>query len=172
MYVDHTGDNPLLYLLSNPYSALTLVTVIVLVVLVYDATHEQVIGNAFTDAIENSSNKIHNINDSTSSLDSESEATSSEILTTSPSNHAYFTVNPYDFKPNGLVMTEYAGTGNGKIIKWSDPTTHAAVFEWDEDLNYGPHYHILINGKHDGTHIPPGTEVPDPWKSLYFGGIT
>ena len=33
---------------------------------------------------------------------------------------------------------------------------HALLIEWD--------------GKHDGTHYKPGTPVPEPWNSLYFGG--
>lgn len=86
---------------------------------------------------------------------------------------AFFPVNPYDFHPNGLVMTEYPGTKNGRIIKWRDPISHAKIFEWDEDPRNGAHYHAMLiewDGKHHGQHYLPGTPVPEPWNSVYFGG--
>ena len=94
-----------------------------------------------------------------------------DLLKTPPKNQAYFTTNPYDFNPRGLVMTEYSGTKNGKIIKWKDPNTNTTIFEWNEDLKYGAHYHILADGNHTGDHILPNTPVPEPWNSLYFGDI-
>ena len=63
--------------------------------------------------------------------------------------------------------------GNGLIITWSDPVTKVTIFEWDEDYKYGPHYHALLpsqNSEHDQTHYQPGTPVPEPWRSTYFGG--
>lgn len=90
-----------------------------------------------------------------------------------PKKQAFFTVNPYDFVPNGLVMKEYPGTKNGRIIEWRDPVSQAKVFEWDEDLKYGSHYHAMMvewDGDHHGIHYFPGTPVPEPWNSMYFGG--
>ena len=86
---------------------------------------------------------------------------------------AFFTVDPYDFHPNGLVMREFAGTKNGRIIEWRHPILKAKIFEWNEDYVNGPHYHVLMvewDGKHDGKHYLAGTPVPEPWNSLYFGG--
>ncbi len=47
------------------------------------------------------------------------------------------------------------------------------IFEWDEELNHTSHYHALMpewRGKHDGMHYAPGTPVPEPWNTIYFGG--
>ena len=88
-------------------------------------------------------------------------------------NQAYFTVNPYDFTPNGLIMTEYPGSKNGRIIEWRDPISKAKIFEWDEDFNNGSHYHAMLiewDGNHHNMHYLPGTPVPEPWNSIYFGG--
>ena len=89
-----------------------------------------------------------------------------------PKKQAYFTVNPYAFKPNGLIMKEYPGSVNGRIIEWRDPVSKAKIFEWNEDLKYGSHYHVMMiewNGKHHGMHYFPGAAVPEPWNSMYFG---
>lgn len=94
-------------------------------------------------------------------------------LPTQPKTQAYFTMNPYDFHPKGLVMKEFAGSYNGRIIEWRDPLSNIKVFEWNEDFQNGEHYHALLiewDGKHDGTHYEPGTPVPEPWNSIYFGG--
>ena len=90
-----------------------------------------------------------------------------------PKKQAYFTTNPYDFAPKGLVMKEYPGTKNGRIIEWRDPISQAKIFEWNEDLKNGSHYHAMMiewDGKHHGTHYLPNTPVPEPWNSIYFGG--
>ena len=84
----------------------------------------------------------------------------------------YFPINPYDFKPKGLVMKEYPGTKNGKIIQWIDPVSGKNVFEWNEDFRQGSHYHALLiewDNKHKGTHYYPGSPIPEPWNSIYFG---
>lgn len=83
---------------------------------------------------------------------------------------AIFPENPYDFNPKWLYREEYAGSYNGKTIKWKDPTTQIPIFEWNEDLRHGSHYHILNNGQHTGDHCKPNTPVPEPWNSKYFGG--
>ena len=87
-----------------------------------------------------------------------------------PKNRAFFTVNPSDFHPRGLIMTQYSGSYNGMIIKWKDPITGSIIFEWDEDLSYGSHYHTLslTNGKHTDIHYLPGTPVPEPLNTIYF----
>ncbi len=89
-----------------------------------------------------------------------------------PKRQAYFEVNPYDFNPKGLVMKEYSGTKNGRIIEWRDPISQAKIFEWNEDFKNGSHYHAMMiewDGNHHGTHYLPGTLVPEPWNSIYFG---
>ena len=84
-----------------------------------------------------------------------------------------FPADPYSFRPRGLTMKEYQGTYNGRIIEWRDPVSNAKIFEWNEDLQYGAHYHVMQiewDGKHSGPHYLPGTPVPEPWNSIYFGG--
>ena len=44
---------------------------------------------------------------------------------------AFFPADPYSFKPKGLIMTEYPGSYNGRIIEWRDPMRNVKVFEWD-----------------------------------------
>jgi RHS repeat-associated protein len=86
---------------------------------------------------------------------------------------AYFPVDPFQFAPRGLIMRVYPGSKNGRIIKWMDPITKIPIFEWNEDFVNGAHYHALLpewGGKHDGLHYLPGTSVPEPWNSIYFGG--
>ena len=89
----------------------------------------------------------------------------------------YFPENPNDFNPIGMVRSDY-NTPNGLVIKWgySSKTT---VFEWNEDLNMGEHYHCLLpewNNKHsksgkakDVIHYYPGELIPEPWASWYRG---
>ena len=91
-----------------------------------------------------------------------------------PKDQAYFTLNPYDFNPNLLIRIEYFGTKNGMVIKWFDPSTGSLIFEWNEDLKNGSHYHAMLpidHGKHNGIHYLPGMEVPEPWNTIYFGGV-
>ena len=88
-------------------------------------------------------------------------------------SQAVFPQNPYDFKPKGLIKVEHPGTYNGRIFEWIDPISGSKIFEWNEDFNHGSHYHAMLiewDGKHDGIHYRPGTEVPEPWNSMYFGG--
>ena len=87
---------------------------------------------------------------------------------TLPKTQAYFTVNPYNFQPKGLVRKCYDGTKNGAFISWMDPLTNIEVFRWDENPNYsnGPHYHI-----HGTGHYYPGTIVPEPYATTYFPPI-
>lgn len=50
------------------------------------------------------------------------------------------------------------------------------IFEWDEDLNHVPHYHIMPKewkGKHgwpdkNSCHFYPGMIVPEPFATFYF----
>ena len=89
---------------------------------------------------------------------------------------AKFTINPLNFNPKGLARKVYVEPGsgsNGGIIKWEDPKTNVAIFEWNEDYKHGAHYHAMLvewDSVHDGTHYLPGTTVPEPWQSMYFGG--
>ena len=93
---------------------------------------------------------------------------SSDELNNKNNNQAYFPLDPYLFSPKGLVRREFPGTTNGRIFKWFDPATNTPIFEWDEDFQYGSHYHILVNGEHVGDHRKAGEEIPEPWNSLYF----
>ena len=85
---------------------------------------------------------------------------------------AVFTFNPYDFNLNGLERIVRPGTKNGQIIQWVIPDTKIVIFEWDEDWKNNPHYHALLPGwenAHNGPHYNPGTPVPEPWNSTFFG---
>ena len=73
-----------------------------------------------------------------------------------------FPSNPEKFSPKGLTKIGPFETKNGKIIKWIDENKKA-VFEWDEDLKYGSHYHIIgddgntrIANSSGETHFLPG----------------
>ena len=107
--------------------------------------------------------------------DSKADSKSNEkavIISQRSKKQAYFTVNPYNFRPKGLTMREYPGSHNGRIIEWRDPVSNAKIFEWDEDFRYGAHYYAMMvewNGKHGGLHYLPGSPVPEPWNSIYFG---
>ena len=93
-----------------------------------------------------------------------------EIAEVPKRHQAYFPANPNDFAPRGLVRTDYPGTKNGRIIKWKNPMG-SVIFEWNEDLKYGSHYHAMLpamNGRHDGIHYYPYTPVPEPWNTIYF----
>ena len=79
-----------------------------------------------------------------------------------------FPENPYDFNPIGLVQVPRAGTKNGAIISWMDPTANTEIFRWDENINFpnGPHYHVVGT---PGKHYIPGVDyVPEPYASIYF----
>ena len=82
-----------------------------------------------------------------------------------PRTSIYFPTDPKSFNPaGGLIRTEYK---NGEIIKWSNPKTNKALYEWNLDAK-GGHYHITPDGKNrvphpvtGDTHIPPGMIVPN-----------
>jgi len=64
-----------------------------------------------------------------------------------------------------LIKKNYE-TKNGQIIEWFD-STGKAVYEWDEDLSFGSHYHVIgpdgntrmpnLNGE---THFKSGNIIP------------
>lgn len=62
-----------------------------------------------------------------------------------------FPNDPNSFNPAGLTKSGPYNTNNGKIIKWLD-SSNKAVYEWDEDLTYGAHYHVI--GEDGNTRIP------------------
>ncbi|MWC27059.1 hypothetical protein GON22_02950 [Paenibacillus sp. MMS18-CY102] len=77
-----------------------------------------------------------------------------------------FPEDPNNFNPTGLTKQVYSGTKNGKIIKWFDPVTNKPIFEWNEDLKYGNHYHYTPSGNlrsphpiTGDTHIWPGDPI-------------
>ena len=77
------------------------------------------------------------------------------------SEEKMFPEDPDDFNPDGLTRKEFQ-TPNGKVIKWFNEDGQA-VYEWDEDLSHGSHYHILdengrtrIPGPNGNTHRYPG----------------
>ena len=65
-----------------------------------------------------------------------------------------------------MIRDDY-NTKNGLIVKWKDPETGEAKYEWDEDKKHGSHYHKLKNvntriaDENGETHIQPGTEVEE-----------
>ena len=95
--------------------------------------------------------------------------TPAPLATTRPRRVVVFPENPYDFKPLGLAINHTINTpANGLILIWGVPGSKTAVFEWNEDFEYGSHYHIPINNKHTGDHLRPGTPVPEPYATIYF----
>ncbi len=87
-----------------------------------------------------------------------------------------FPYSPFEFWPTGLVFKIHVPIGcgrNGGVIKWEQPGTKIAIFEWNEDYKTGSHYHVLKpedNNQHDGIHYYPGMLIPEPWNTIYFGG--
>ena len=78
-----------------------------------------------------------------------------------------FPENPDDFNPPGLTRRIF-DTRNGKIYKWFTPD-NVAVYEWDEDYTYGPHYHVIgpdgntrLPNDSGETHFNPGDNIPSP----------
>jgi len=76
-----------------------------------------------------------------------------------------FPNDPSEFNPKGLTKQTY-NTKNGKIIKWFD-SNGKAVYEWDEDFNYGSHYHVIgedgntrVPNASGETHFKAGDEIP------------
>ena len=60
----------------------------------------------------------------------EKEEVKSETITVNPDRkQAYFTESPYAFVPRGLIMVEYPGIYNGRIIVWKDPISSITIFE-------------------------------------------
>ena len=161
-YIDPSGQ---IAIVDDLLIVATALLCLSLLFLLQDATHEQALGKAFSGAVEDITDVITGANDSTDSKAEEKE----DVVVQSPKNQAYFPENPDDFNPRGLIRADYPGTSTGKIIKWADPVTKIAVFEWDEDLKRTPHYHILINGKHIGDQRDPNTLIEEPWNSIYFG---
>ena len=86
---------------------------------------------------------------------------------------AYFTENPFDFKPFGLklvIRKELGAPRNGGVIKWELPNS-IAIFEWNEDFKQEPHYHVMYESdknQHTGPHYKAGEAVPEPWNTIYF----
>jgi hypothetical protein len=79
--------------------------------------------------------------------------------------------NPNDFNPKGLIKKEYK---NGEIIKWFDPKTNKALFEWNKDKKYGDHFHITPDGKNrlthpetGDTHLWPGNSIPKEYEKYF-----
>ena len=111
---------------------------------------------------------------STSSI-SKAETKEKEVTINQPppKSQKYFPKSPSNFNPKGLIKIEHLGTKNGRIIEWRNPISNKAIFEWNEDLNNGEHYHALIvewDSLHDGNHYLPGEPVPEPLNTIYFGG--
>ena len=71
-----------------------------------------------------------------------------------------FPADPADFNPTGLQKIGPFNTKNGRIIKWIDPKTKKAKYEWDEDLKHGAHYHKIAE---DGN-----TRIPDETGNTHF----
>jgi hypothetical protein len=96
-----------------------------------------------------------------------------QSITAKPTPKAVvFTPDPDDFRPVGLTVKDYS-TPNGLIRFWGIyATRYQAVFEYNEDLRYSPHYHIynrfVVPSIRMETHYLPGSIVPEPYSSMYF----
>ncbi len=89
----------------------------------------------------------------------------------------FFPVNPDNFNTKGMLRSNY-DTPNGLVIKWGY-TNKVALFEWNEDIKMGDHYHCILpewknkhseSGKNkDVIHYRAGQIIPEPWASWYRG---
>jgi len=95
----------------------------------------------------------------------EREKISDSVSNNKSNEPIIFPVDPNLFCPRGLIKVPREGSKNGKLISWMSPVTNVEVFRWDENTNFsnGPHYHIYGSG-----HYAPGTNVPEPYATLYF----
>ena len=76
-----------------------------------------------------------------------------------------FPDNPEEFNPEGLTQKTF-DTKNGKIMKWFDENGKA-IYEWDEDIQNGSHYHVIgedgntrVPNDSGETHFQPGDLIP------------
>lgn len=85
-----------------------------------------------------------------------------KLFSRNASEWVVFPDDPNNFNPAGLTQSGPYSTNNGKIIKWLD-SDKKAVYEWDEDLTYGSHYHVIgadgntrLPNSNGETHFVPG----------------
>ena len=176
-YIDYTGREPISISLMG-IAALFVVGVTCLVSLFIPEKVKHDAANAVADIFVNGLDALADLATDFTSAFEQSEEDTEEKTAAIPNNQkAHFPANPYDFNPANLEMKVYVapGTvGNGGIIKWQLPGTKIAIFEWNEDYEYGPHYHTMKiewNNRHIGPHHPIGSEVPEPWNTAFFGGM-
>lgn len=103
--------------------------------------------------------------DETKKANPQIKDTSKQDENVTPTPERTFPEDPADFNPEGLTKRTFE-TPNGKITKWFDEDGNA-VYEWDEDLANGSHYHVIgedgntrlpsVSGE---THFRPGDRVP------------
>ena len=129
----------------------------------------QAITTTATGVVEAVSSGMASITKKTTKSKTQTIATTKTTTKTTSKENIVFPINPDDFKPKGLTKVEYQGTKNGRIIKWQ--LNGVTQFEWNEDLKYGPHYHITPLGKHIGIgkiHFKALQEIPEPYRKIYF----
>ena len=136
----------------------------------------KLIVDIFTPSV-NSVPEVYNPNANAKAIpqsEAKSIAITTEKVDQKKRKQVYFPEDPNLFVPFGLVRNDYPGGRNGAIIKWSVPGFKKfVIFEWDEDLAHGSHYHVMTPfdlGKHiELIHWEPGDPIPEPWNSKYFG---
>lgn len=88
-------------------------------------------------------------------------------------NQAHFPVDPFTFHPKGLIRYVYAGSYNGRIIKWVEPLS-VAIFEWNEDFENGAHYHVMKVERdwetYRSTALSSRRACPGPWIQYILEG--
>ena len=100
-YIDPSGQ---IAIVDDLLILATALLCLSLLYLVHDATHEQVLGKAFSGAAESVADAFVRANDSTDSKAEEKEG----VVVQSPKNQAYFPENPYDFNPRGLIREDHS----------------------------------------------------------------
>jgi hypothetical protein len=108
-----------------------------------------------------------------SQAEKQSDKISKAVDVTKETISKTFPKDPNDFNPNGLTKRGF-DTPNGRIIKWLD-NTKKALFEWDQDLENGEHYHINASDGNTriphpitgNTHIYTGDSIPDDLIHLF-----
>ena len=164
-YVDSDGQNPLLgAAATNPVAFLAVASALLLGLLVEAVIDYEETVDKIEESIDNAKAKIQT---QWLLLMVAAEYAFSKVKSTfkEDDNPIVFPTDPNSFNPNGLTKVYRAGTKNGALISWMDPTTNEEIFRWDENPNFkdGPHYHM-----HSEGHYYPGEIVPEPYASLYF----
>ena len=160
-YVDPSGHFVELAAVAISATAIAVLAVS-LVLLVYDATHEQRLGNAVSGAVD----RVSEFFNTTDKLHNHSVVDEQEIVTTPPSNeYTYYHVTTPEaaeaILASGIMMgSEWE---SGRVYAWTKKPSKYAI------NNSGAHLGTVISFKTSAVFVPdPG--IVDP-KILQYGPV-